>query len=198
MSNVARFNRLLRASEQEYRGEGAFEHKAKPTAINGEIGDMLRGFRQRWSKQRQWGLKQDLSLPALNNKQTQEAIQLAYEHYWNPNAFTICGDHKGLLKETRRAIVTANACFAASQRGPSHTKGALRDALRERDGDDCWVCGAELRDDTTFEHKIALANGGTWEFSNIALAHPECNKALARLPLKAKEAARQAIQGDAS
>jgi 5-methylcytosine-specific restriction endonuclease McrA len=48
--------------------------------------------------------------------------------------------------------------------------------LRERDGDNCYLCQQPLElGYIVIEHIIPLALGGTNEPSNVALACPECN-----------------------
>ena len=61
-----------------------------------------------------------------------------------------------------------------------------RKRLRARDGDDCHWCGRPMLfagpdvphnhpDRASLEHIISLADGGTYDDSNCALAHAACN-----------------------
>jgi hypothetical protein len=95
------------------------------------------------------------------------------------------------------------------QRDPMGDKKKRRDlaviAIMERDGSDCWFCGKPLNGDVSLEHLRPLALGGTWDETNLALAHRVCNKAAGHLPLHKKEllrdqmrAAQQVTQGDGS
>jgi hypothetical protein len=165
---------------------GAFE---RPLSIR----DAIDTFRRNWNRQRMTGIRQDLSLPPLDHAQMREALDVAFADYWGARGFVAYGEDRKLLDDLRGAICAANARHNAG-RGKVSATAELRRRLRERDGDACWVCGHDLGDNATIEHKVALANGGTWALGNLALAHRECNRALARLPLAAKEAARAAIQ----
>lgn len=52
---------------------------------------------------------------------------------------------------------------------------ATVDALLKRDGEGCFFCGAELGNDITVEHLVAIAHGGPNHISNLFLAHRQCN-----------------------
>lgn len=68
---------------------------------------------------------------------------------------------------------------------PGRTKRRLkRLALRERDGDECWICrrpmlfgkGKALDDDfATLDHIVPRAKGGKHSLDNLRLAHRACN-----------------------
>lgn len=156
------------------------------------IGSMLDKFQVEWVTLRAWGRVPNPVLPPISNEHRAEAFAKAWQHYWS-GAFVPFDDYKRLLDDTRDAIMAANAHWNALK-GKGGTSADLRRRLLERDGDDCWICGHNLHDNVTIEHKVALANGGTWAMNNLALAHVECNRALARLPLVAKEAARTAMR----
>jgi 5-methylcytosine-specific restriction endonuclease McrA len=60
------------------------------------------------------------------------------------------------------------------------------DAVRKRDGDDCWHCGNPLRfgppynvgKSATIEHWLPKAMGGTSALGNLRLCHVGCNRHL--------------------
>ncbi len=66
-------------------------------------------------------------------------------------------------------------------------RGTVRKRIRKRDGDNCHWCGEPMEfvmipgtyspRFATIEHIVPLNAGGTDDFSNIALAHCECNYA---------------------
>jgi len=72
-------------------------------------------------------------------------------------------------------------------RGPGAKERRLHNKavrIRERDGDDCWLCRQEIDftltgDDEVWgpslDHVIPRENGGTWADENIRLAHRQCN-----------------------
>ena len=69
-----------------------------------------------------------------------------------------------------------------------HRKKRLRfDAVRARDGDDCWRCGYSMVFDgkpncgraATVEHVLPLSKGGSWGLDNLKLCHVGCNRHLA-------------------
>lgn len=77
----------------------------------------------------------------------------------------------------------------------------LRNRLRRRDGDSCFVCGKEMNfdygpkpapNDATIEHVIEQREGGTWHFSNLALSHGHCNMQRSRYSLFVKRWGEQA------
>lgn len=54
---------------------------------------------------------------------------------------------------------------------------AIRQRLRERDGECCWFCGsATTATDSNVEHLINISDGGTNALANLVLAHVECNR----------------------
>lgn len=58
-------------------------------------------------------------------------------------------------------------------------KNKIKDKLRERDGDNCGICGEPLfgsRDEAPcLDHIVPLAQGGEDTIENLQLAHPYCN-----------------------
>jgi 5-methylcytosine-specific restriction endonuclease McrA len=68
------------------------------------------------------------------------------------------------------------------------------DRLRERDGDQCWLCGKHIDFKATpnsskawsVEHLIAKSADGPNVLDNLVLCHPPCNRILANRPLKDK------------
>jgi len=53
-----------------------------------------------------------------------------------------------------------------------------RDALYERDGGICGICGKKVeRDEVSIDHIIPLSKGGPHLMSNLQIAHLKCNKA---------------------
>ena len=65
-------------------------------------------------------------------------------------------------------------------------KKARREAIRARDGDNCWRCGHPVRfgkpfnsgKAVTIEHKMPKALGGTDDLENLVLCHVGCNRHL--------------------
>lgn len=66
----------------------------------------------------------------------------------------------------------------------STRRRALREFLRQRDGDDCWVCGLPLDWEGdrlgplagTLDHIHPVRDGGTCTRTNLRLAHRVCNQ----------------------
>lgn len=74
---------------------------------------------------------------------------------------------------------------AKPEKGKS--KGAVtRQALLERDGDECWFCGLPVGEDATIEHLVPKSAGGGNKLANYALAHAACNHKAADMPLVQK------------
>jgi 5-methylcytosine-specific restriction endonuclease McrA len=159
--------------------------------------ELLRDFVSRFDRDRRVGYRLDLCvgrLPPLTVRQAEAISELAHDWYWQAR---LCSGRLDRSKECLRVLPGALAAAVAEHRatkgktaGGYRSNAHLREMLRERDGAGCWLCGHELGDDCTIEHKLATANGGTWAFGNLALAHRECNRSLGRLPVAAKEAAR--------
>ena len=159
-----------------------------------DIDEILRDFRNEWTRAKQFGLVFDGKFPPLSavdaNAARDKAADVYWSGWWLPNADRHFA--RAIRRDMIMAIEAARVEFIALNR-PQPRHAELKRLLFERDGTKCWVCGEELREDATFEHKTAIANGGTWAVSNLALAHRECNRDLGRLPIHAKEAARAAI-----
>lgn len=51
------------------------------------------------------------------------------------------------------------------------------DMLTARDGDMCFICKGPFgkKEKRTLDHWIPLSKGGTWDISNLRLAHKQCN-----------------------
>lgn len=50
-------------------------------------------------------------------------------------------------------------------------------ALRQRDGDECWIClKPTTLDDQTIDHWIPESLGGSDELVNLRLVHAACNR----------------------
>jgi 5-methylcytosine-specific restriction endonuclease McrA len=74
------------------------------------------------------------------------------------------------------------------------------EAVRERDGENCWRCGHPMnfelprnkRRSATIEHVRPLADGGTWAMNNLKLCHTGCNRHLGANSPEQKERMRLA------
>jgi 5-methylcytosine-specific restriction endonuclease McrA len=83
-------------------------------------------------------------------------------------------------------------------------KRALREALRKRDGDNCWRCHQPMRfgppfnrgKAATIEHRTAQANAGGWELENLVLCHVGCNRHLGTNAPQQKERMRLRMASD--
>lgn len=75
------------------------------------------------------------------------------------------------------------------------TKRQRFDALRQRDGDNCWRCRRQMRFDLppghdlapTIEHVQPKSKGGTSELGNLCLCHGRCNRLLGDATPEVKE-----------
>ena len=60
--------------------------------------------------------------------------------------------------------------------------------IRERDGDNCWLCGERVGKNTrgqrrgTLDHVVPKKFDGPNSISNLRLAHKECNEARGHQP----------------
>lgn len=59
-------------------------------------------------------------------------------------------------------------------------------ALLQRDGDKCFLCGKPLGDDITRDHLVPVAHGGPNHISNLVLMHRACNVAVGHMPVMQK------------
>lgn len=80
------------------------------------------------------------------------------------------------------------------------TKNRKRaEALRERDGDLCWLCGKPVDFEAapnsatawSVEHLLATKHHGPDDLENLVLCHPPCNGKLRDLSLRDKIALRE-------
>lgn len=159
-----------------------------------DIDKELRAFTAAWKQANNFGLAFTGKLPPLSGVEANEARDKAADLYWDGWWLADADRHhaRAIRKAMIMAIEAARLEYLALGR-PQQRHAELKEFLFERDGPNCWVCDKPLGTDATFEHKHALANGGTWAVSNLALAHRECNRDLGRLPIHAKEAACAAI-----
>ena len=151
----------------------------------------LSAFRAEWETTRRWGMKNTATLAPMDALQAQRARDNAYSYYFAPYPHASLEVIKRLYRDTVDAINVAVIRKAKKPRSSSK----IRATLLERDGANCWLCHDPLGADMTIEHKIALANGGTWAFHNLALAHHDCNRLMGRAGIVAKEAARRELKG---
>ena len=86
-----------------------------------------------------------------------------------------CGDRMRLGRMSR---------INARPPGEGKKGSRVRQALRRRDGDLCWICGAEMDFDApagrtplsaTRDHIIERRGGGRDNLANQRLAHAKCN-----------------------
>jgi hypothetical protein len=67
--------------------------------------------------------------------------------------------------------------------------------LRARDGFACFYCDEIMKNaDTTIEHLVAKADGGTDHPSNLVLAHADCNEMAANMPVIGKVLLRESLR----
>lgn len=59
-------------------------------------------------------------------------------------------------------------------------------ALLQRDGDKCFLCGKPLGEDITRDHLVPVAHGGPNHISNLVLMHRACNVAVGHMPVMQK------------
>lgn len=77
--------------------------------------------------------------------------------------------------------------------------GAIRQKLRERDGDCCWFCGGGTTPfDSNVEHLINISDGGTNALANLVLAHTACNAKAGNMTLAKKLELRPKLREAAS
>lgn len=114
---------------------------------------------------------------------------LATTNTWELLRFRANGDtsivyhnRRGAVKMTGDAELALQAFFtAASWHANGKTKRIKSSTdvltIRVRDGDDCFACCWEVRqEDETVDHLVAVAHGGPNHISNKVLMHAECNR----------------------
>lgn len=57
------------------------------------------------------------------------------------------------------------------------SKREAMEILIKRDGDRCFICNESFgkKEKRTIDHWIPLSKGGTWDITNLRLAHKKCN-----------------------
>lgn len=59
----------------------------------------------------------------------------------------------------------------------SREKRQIKIKLARKRGQRCYICGEHFNlDQLTIDHFIPLADGGTWDMSNLKLACRRCNQ----------------------
>jgi hypothetical protein len=94
------------------------------------------------------------------------------------------------------AMADFNARRVALSKPDTSDRRQLVEALLDRDGDDCWLCGAPMDGDVTVEHLIARSLGGTNRLAGLALTHQACNVRLGNKPLSEKIALRDQVRAE--
>jgi len=81
----------------------------------------------------------------------------------------------------------------------SSKKEQRKEAVRERDGNDCFFCGEVVpKQDQTVEHLLSLAHGGNHHLSNLALSCASCNYLASHMSLVEKIKLREEKRGAVS
>jgi 5-methylcytosine-specific restriction endonuclease McrA len=76
----------------------------------------------------------------------------------------------------RRASAERNAKRRAQAYGAKVVVDITYDEIRQRDGDDCYLCGKFVSvHDMTFDHVMPLSEGGDHAPDNVRIAHRVCN-----------------------
>jgi len=65
----------------------------------------------------------------------------------------------------------------AKRRGAGEARTFSREAVWERDGGRCHICGGRCdHDDWHMDHLVPLSRGGAHAPDNVAVSHPRCNR----------------------
>ncbi len=152
------------------------------------LNDAVIDFGVSYVHERRWGYKPEfMRLPALPEMTHAEHLEMqarVHDRYWSALIDKV---------ELRACSAAIDAAWQATRPKKSRLSGhILRGYLRDRDGDDCWLCHEPMGDDCTIEHKRAKAMGGTSNLANLALAHRECNRVVGHAGIAVKEAIRAA------
>jgi len=129
-----------------------------------------------------------LPIPPVSQMQAQTLRAEAFDYYQTAGYWQV--EPRELYLATIAAIDAATMAKVGKPRG----YGIARRYLKERDGEDCWLCGQDLNDDATVEHLHSRALGGTDSLDNLALVHERCNRLLGHLPVTVKRQMRADMQ----
>lgn len=91
----------------------------------------------------------------------------------------------GFAKEALSAFQLGNQSIDMGISKTARTPMTRRKyALIKRDGMNCFFCFKRMSEnDMTVEHLVSKQNGGPDHMDNLVLAHAECNRKAANLPL---------------
>ena len=90
--------------------------------------------------------------------------------------------------------------------GEKRKRGKLKhriDAMKKRDGDDCWYCGGRFAPDNepsepglklTIEHLCPVIHGGPDHLGNLVIAHEKCNTKAGNLSVADKVRMRESMR----
>ena len=105
--------------------------------------------------------------------------------------------YDGVARAALNAFVSQGswtAGVATKRKKPNAIRrGAVIDALIQRDGDCCFLCRKPLGEDITEEHLVPIATGGPHHIANKALAHKACNLRMGHLSVMEKIALRESM-----
>ncbi len=96
----------------------------------------------------------------------------------------------GAAKAAMKAYF-ANTGWSAGVATTRTKKQVNVQALLQRDGGKCFLCGIELGEDITRDHLVPVAHGGPNHISNLVLMHRSCNVAVGHMPVMQKIALRE-------
>lgn len=135
-------------------------------------------------------------LPTLNRYEvmrftTMDGVALVYRNgrdqisSWSPPA-----------AEAYMAFLTNASWRGTKRKRRVKTKSAKQrqDAVRLRDGENCFYCGHPLGDDVTPEHLLSKTHGGSENIANLVLAHSGCNSEAGHLSVMEKVLLRERKQ----
>jgi 5-methylcytosine-specific restriction endonuclease McrA len=109
------------------------------------------------------------------------ATQVIYSNNKGRAWHSVGGAHNAVL------AFRTNSSWTAGHKRRRRSLGNVVLTLLERDGNRCFYCDKTMQDEQmTIEHLFPHAHGGTSHLSNLALAHPKCNKRGGHLNVVAK------------
>lgn len=169
--------------------------RTEAACLAASMADLLDDFSSARRRAKTFGLRFNGSLPPITGEQARAAREEAINTYYN--SFSRDGADKDALSAKMIAIDAAVAAFWAGKlnRPEKNVRRKLIITLLARDGNDCWLCGAQMSAGSrTIEHLEPISRGGTNDPANLALAHAACNHQLGDMSLARKLAVRESVR----
>jgi hypothetical protein len=91
----------------------------------------------------------------------------------------------GEAEQAYRAMIR-NEPWEGTNKVKRITRNVVFSTLLSRDGNDCFYCCEDMKDESTIEHMLSISCGGNNHINNLVLACKRCNLTAKNMSVKEK------------